>query len=88
MKVDIDFIPQELKTLQMQVGMAINAGIDFANYSQEQKFVIEEQVGPLKQKYSEAFGQSGGISISSIDRLFDILLYPCGGGGFLTNVRV
>lgn len=88
MKIAIGSIPKQLKLLQMQVGLAINSGVDFAHYSQEQKFVISEKVGPLEQKYSESFGSVGGISIASIDSLFDILLYPCGGGGFLTNVRV
>lgn len=88
MRVDIDFIPTQLKTLQMQIGLAIQAGVDFANYGQEQKFVIEEKVGPLGTKYSDAFGSSGNVSISSIDKLFDIVLYSCGNGAFLKTVRV
>lgn len=87
-RVDIEYIPPQLKTLQMQIGLAINSGVDFSNYGEEQKFVIEEKVGPLGTKYSENFGQSGSVTISSIEKLFDIVLYPCGGGGFLKVVRV
>jgi hypothetical protein len=88
MRVDIDFIPTQLKTIQMQVGLAIQAGVDFANYSEEQKFVIEEKVAVIQQKYSDKFGMSGNVSISSINNLFDVVLYACGNTGGLRTVRV
>lgn len=82
-------IPQQLKDILCQVVLAINSGVNFANYNQEQKFVIEEKVGPLSQKFSESGGDGSSVSVSSIDDMMDILLYPCGNdGSILRTIRV
>lgn len=82
-------IPQQLKDVLCQVVMAINAGVNFANYNQDQKFIIEEKVGPLSWKFSESGGDGTSISVGSIDDMMDILLYPCGNdGSVLRTVRV
>jgi hypothetical protein len=90
-RIDPDVIPKVLKDLLCQCTMAVNAGIDFANFSQEQKFVTSEQIGPLKQTYAnptEGGSTSGVPYIESIMNMIDILLYPCNDGVFLRTVRV
>lgn len=73
-----NIIPQTLKDLLCQCVLATNIGIDFANYGQEQKFAIMEKVGPLEAQYSDKFGKTGEILISSINKYFRTLTCGCG----------
>ena len=71
-------IPKPLKDLLCQCVLATNVGIDFANYSEDQKFVLKEKVGPLEVDYSDKFGKNGEILISSINKYFKTLTCACG----------
>lgn len=71
-------IPQTLKDLLAQCVLATNVGIDFANYSEDQKFTTKEKVGPLEVEYSDKFGKNGEILISSINKYFKTLTCACG----------
>lgn len=73
-----NIIPQALKDLLGQTVLATNAGIDFANYGEEQKFTTKEKIGPLEAQYSEKFGKNGEIIISSINKYFKTLTCACG----------
>lgn len=90
-RIDNDVIPKILKDMLCQCVMAVNSGVDFYNYSQEQKFVTSEQVGPLKQTFASPAegGSSAGVPyIESIMNMMNILIYPCSDGSFLTTMRV
>lgn len=88
-RIDNDVIPQILKDILCQVTMAINAGVDFANYGQSQQSIIKEKVGPLEVQYENGGYIVGQPEIDSIDEMFDVLFYPCGNNdSFLRTVRV
>lgn len=71
-----DEIPQELINIQCETVMAINAGVDFKNYNQKQKFIVEQKVGPLSQKFSESIGTSNNVTVTSISHMIDVLCNP------------
>lgn len=83
-----NIIPKALKDLLCQCVLAVNAGVDFANLIQTQKFTTKEKVGPLEVTYSDKYGIAGVPDIDSIDTYLDTLMYPCGNdGAYLRTVK-
>lgn len=71
-----DEIPQILINIQCETAMAINAGVDFKNYNQQQKFIIQQKVGPLEQRFSENIGTSNNVTVTSIRNMLEVLFNP------------
>ena len=89
-RIDFDVIPTELINIECQCVMAINAGVNFANFTQSQQFVIKEKIGPLETEYAKPSegGYQGGVPyIESIQNMFDVLFYPCGNNGSTMTSR-
>ena len=90
-QIDNNVIPQQLIDIECQCVMAVEAGVDFANLTQEQKFIIKEEVGPIKVTYADAEQGGGEASIpyiSSIQNMLDVLFFACGNGYNFHVVRV
>jgi hypothetical protein len=84
-------IPIELVNLLCQTVMAVNAGVDFENYNQSQQFITLEKVGPIEARYASPIegGSSAGVpNVQSLQKMFDVLFYPCGSGSKFMTMRV
>lgn len=80
-----DEIPPQLKSAEMLLVIYGSRGIDFLP-SVSDKFVVEEQVGPLRTKYSESINTGTSPIMPMIDAYLEQLLTF--GGAQLQLVRV
>lgn len=86
-----DAIPKALKAATVMLAVALNEGFDPWANTDGAANVIEDTVGPITTRYSDALAELGGVPAVSIPAV-DALLAPlttagCNSGGFRT-VRV
>jgi hypothetical protein len=83
-----DAIPVQLMQAQAELMMAQTDGVDLTPAGTSAR-VIEEQVGPIRTRYSEAFGTPEGTAprLPAVDALLRPLL-DRGGLGGLSTIRV
>jgi hypothetical protein len=76
--VAADYIPPALKYAQVQVAVAVEAGLDPTPNATGDSFVIQEKVGSLETKYSEAVSTSGVPILRSVEKLLAPLVTASG----------
>ena len=86
--LDSDAIPKQLKQAQNELVIAQSNGTDLSPIGDTAR-ILEEQVGPIRTRYSETVGAAAGVapSIPVVDDLLRPLLRSGALGGFVT-VRV
>ena len=87
----VDAIPKALKAATVMLAVALNEGFDPWANTDASANVIEDTVGPITTRYSDAVAELGGVPSVSVPAV-DALLAPlttagCYGGG-LRTVRV
>lgn len=81
--LDSDAIPKNLRMAQIQLAMAINAGINIMPNTTAQDYVTEETVGPITTKYADPTVVGSRPSLPAVDALLVGLL--AGGGAIRTE---
>lgn len=79
-------IPQQLVAAQVQLAVALTAGIDLQPNTQVSDYVVREKVGPLETEYSDPNKVGVKPTLTAFNNAIAPLL--SGGGGFWQTVRV
>ncbi|PCI28869.1 hypothetical protein COB55_03215 [Candidatus Wolfebacteria bacterium] len=82
-----DEIPQELIDAEGELVVQIEAGVNLFPTTVG-KYIVKEKIDVIETTYSEKISTSSQPNLPSVDRLLDVLFFPCGTGNYLTNIRV